>query len=352
MFRPACLILIALILIPSITHAKTETIFADHKYVMGDNDSKNDARRMCFLEAKRKVLEKAGTYIESHTQAINYQLTKDEINSYSAALLKVETVKEEWKFVGENMAVFLTVKAKVDTGSIEKQLAKIKKDVSVQKKIKSQQSQIRELERRFRDLQKQLGKADSSKALTLRKERKEIYQEIDDIEARHKYILSKMEERKETQRAKEIESVNTVRKFINNIEIGMTIGDVKYMFGEPDRTDKPSDKTQGYSVLYFYYGNVCVSTKKYIGEDQHYIVERLSYMLPIKYCGQSFWYAITKQLRDEITLKKKDFNVLLGEKITIITYASYTDECISYIKKNAFGPSKNINFLLHKNISD
>lgn len=174
MLRKAFLLLLMLILIPCISHAKTEIIFADHKYVMGDNDSKTDARRMCFLEAKRKVLEKAGTYIESHTQVKNYRLTKDEINSYAAALLKVETVKEEWKFVGENMAVFLTVKAEVDSSYIEKQLAKIKKDASVQKKIKEQQAQIRELERKFIDLQKQLRTADASKTLTLRKQRAEI----------------------------------------------------------------------------------------------------------------------------------------------------------------------------------
>ncbi len=174
MLRKAFLLLLMLILIPCISHAKTEIIFVDHKYVMGDNDSKTDARRMCFLEAKRKVLEKAGTYIESHTQVKNYRLTKDEINSYAAALLKVETVKEEWKFVGENMAVFLTVKAEVDSSYIEKQLAKIKKDASVQKKIKEQQAQIRELERKFIDLQKQLRTADASKTLTLRKQRAEI----------------------------------------------------------------------------------------------------------------------------------------------------------------------------------
>ena len=61
------------------TFAKTEVIYANHKSVMGDNDSKNDVRRMCFLEAKRKVLEKAGTYIESQTEVMNLHLTRDEI---------------------------------------------------------------------------------------------------------------------------------------------------------------------------------------------------------------------------------------------------------------------------------
>jgi hypothetical protein len=302
---------------------------------------------MCFLEAKRKVLEKAGTYIESHTQAKNYQLTKDEINSYSAALLKVETVKEEWKFVGENMAVFLTVKAKVDTGHIEKQLAKIKKDVSVQKKIKAQQSQIRELERRFRDLQKQLGKADSSKALELRKERKEVFQEIDDIEVRYKYVLSKMEERKEAQRAKEIESVNTVRKFINNIEIGMTLEEVKYIFGESDSTRDNELSIQGYFLRYLFYGNIVVITRKTIGEDNQDFVLGLKDMLPRK-CGGGYKYLNIITPVNSFALKSENFNVLLLKKTTLNVDNNYSDECISYIKNNILGSSSNINIIYKK----
>lgn len=80
MFRIFYLVFFTLILIPSLSLAETKTIFADHRYVMGDNDSKNDARRMCFLEAKRRALEKAGTYIESRTEVKDFRLTKDEIS--------------------------------------------------------------------------------------------------------------------------------------------------------------------------------------------------------------------------------------------------------------------------------
>ena len=333
MLRKIWIILIVLILIPCISHAKTETIFADHKYVMGDNDSKNDARRMCFLEAKRKVLEKAGTYIESHSQAKNYQLTKDEINSYASALLKVETVKEEWQFVGENMAIFMTVKAKVDTGSVEKQLAKIKKNTSVQKKIKEQQDQIRKLEFRFLELQKQLGKADSLKALPLRKRRTEVFQEIDEIEERYKYVLSKIEEREKVQKAKEIESVNTVRRFINKIEIGMTLEEVKYIFGEPERIDDPLKDLKHIfkrpsSHRDLCYGNIRVRANLYKAGCF------LWYNLPEKDCGSFI----------PVTLKSKKNNILLDReiKVFIAPYYCDRDECTSYIKKNILGPSSNI----------
>ena len=77
---------------------------------MGDNDTKNDAKRICFLEAKRLCIEKAGTYIESNSKVINGKLTRDEIRTYAAAILKVEIVSEETKFIGENAAILMTVK--------------------------------------------------------------------------------------------------------------------------------------------------------------------------------------------------------------------------------------------------
>ena len=45
--------------------AATQTITVSHSYTLGDNDSRNDARHLCFLEAKRKVLEQAGSFIQS-----------------------------------------------------------------------------------------------------------------------------------------------------------------------------------------------------------------------------------------------------------------------------------------------
>ena len=45
----------------------------------------DDARQRCLLEAKRKILEQAGVYIESASEVKNFDLTKDKIASFAAA---------------------------------------------------------------------------------------------------------------------------------------------------------------------------------------------------------------------------------------------------------------------------
>ena len=69
-------------------YAEVKIIEADSTFIMGDNDSKVDARRIATQEAKRKALELAGTYVESLTTVKNYQLTKDEVMSYTAGVTR------------------------------------------------------------------------------------------------------------------------------------------------------------------------------------------------------------------------------------------------------------------------
>ncbi|MGH7182065.1 MAG: hypothetical protein ACREJN_08820, partial [Nitrospiraceae bacterium] len=83
-FRLACAfaILVITILTATLSTAQFQTITTTHTYVMGDRDSKEDARALCYMAAKRKVLEEAGVLIESASEVKNFELTKDQITSY------------------------------------------------------------------------------------------------------------------------------------------------------------------------------------------------------------------------------------------------------------------------------
>ena len=246
MLRIGYVVFFLLIVIPCISLAETKTIFATHKYIMGDNDSKNDARRMCFLESKRKVLEKAGIYIEScfthiiseessGSKVKSFQLAKDELYTYAAALLKVDIVKEEWQLVGENMAILMTVKAEVDTIYFGKQLSKIRQDTSVQQKIKNQQSRLQQLEHTVVKLQKQLATVDAPKAATLRKERNVVFKEIDELQAKKVTIVSKIKSK--------------TKSVISYVELGMTPSEVKSLAGSP-RSTAHADKSWNYGNVW------------------------------------------------------------------------------------------------------
>ena len=215
-------------------HAETQTITATHTYVMGDNDSRNDARQLCFLEAKRKVLEQAGSFIQSSSEVRNFELTKDQITSYSAAVLSVETVKEDYGFTNGHNSLMLTVKADVDVADVQKRLAAILADKGLQGKIEGQQQQIRQLEQQVQALNSRLSVAPVTSTGELRKERTIVFGNIQELENKKLAALRAITEKTEI-----------IRTYIAQ---NMTMKEVSSILGEP-RSHNNFDHTSshGYS---------------------------------------------------------------------------------------------------------
>ena len=103
--------------------AKTTYITKTCSFTLGDNDTKNEAREVSFLRCKRKVLEKAGSYIQQQIKVTDGRLTKEQVSVYAAAILSVEVVKERFSFKGSSMILEQTVKASIDLEQVRSRLA-------------------------------------------------------------------------------------------------------------------------------------------------------------------------------------------------------------------------------------
>ena len=95
---------LVLTVMPTVS-AAPETIEADGVYMMGDNDTPKSARNAARSEAMRAATERAGIYIESTSEVQDYALTKDEIRTVAAAVLRVlhedvtpELVGDVWRY--------------------------------------------------------------------------------------------------------------------------------------------------------------------------------------------------------------------------------------------------------------
>ena len=213
-------ICLMLTFLPFAAYAKTETIFATFKYTMGDNDTKNDAKRIAFIEAKRLLVEKVGVYIESETTVVNTILHRDEIKAFAAAILKVEVAKEDFQISGETQTVSMTVKTDVDPDEVSRTLSKIREDKTLQKKLMEQQRQLTEMENKIKSLQSELGKVDSNNAVPLRKERAVVFQQMGELE-RIKFTIK-----------------SATKSAFENVERGMTPDDVRKIAGNPRSKDE------------------------------------------------------------------------------------------------------------------
>ncbi len=162
-------------------HAAIQTFTATHTYVLGDDDSRNSARQKCLAEAKRKILEQVGVYLESHSELLTSaqsgttgstkspQTTYEErqqiterITTLTAGIVKTEVVKEEFGDVNGRLRMTLTVKADVDSDDIQRQLAAKRADQGVRKQVNEQEQRIEELETQQRAMMQGLRSLDEN----------------------------------------------------------------------------------------------------------------------------------------------------------------------------------------------
>lgn len=251
----SAIILLAFLVLPTVAFAEVQTVTATHTYVMGDNDSRNDARQLCFLEAKRKVLEKAGSFIQTSTEVRNFQLTKDQISSYSAAVLSVEITKEDFGFSNGHNALSLTVKADVDIADVQKRLAAIVADKSLQGRIAGQQQQIQQLEQQVQTLSSRLNVAPISSSGELRKERNVVFGNIEELENKKLAAMERIIN--ENERIKR--NTENIKKYIVR---GMTQSEVEGILGKPFKQNDWSGYWQSW-----YYGELYVCFNKPLGPD-------------------------------------------------------------------------------------
>jgi Flp pilus assembly protein TadD len=147
---------ILLSLIPSVIRADVKIIEAESTYIMGDNDSKVDARRIATLEAKRKALELAGTYVESLTEVRNYQLTKDDIKSYTAGLLETDVVSEQMLGTTEHPEIYIKARCKIDIDTLTTQIDKFRESEDLKEQVDAVTKENEDLKKERDALVKQL----------------------------------------------------------------------------------------------------------------------------------------------------------------------------------------------------
>ncbi len=177
----------------SLTHLtaqQPDTIYASYRYLMGDNDTKTEAKQICFLEAKRLCLEQAGTYLESQVKVENYQLAKDEITTYSASFLQVEIVSEKIEMSGESMAIHTTVRAIVDPVELRDQLRQFKEDRELEQQIVKETQDQQKVENEVLRLRDELQKSSPEQRENLRVRLKDALQRMQYAEDKKQRIIS------------------------------------------------------------------------------------------------------------------------------------------------------------------
>lgn len=145
------------------TPAAPDTIVTDGRYLMGDRDSKADAREFALLDAKKKILEKAGSFIKSQDVVQNYQLTSQQIESYTLGTIKTEILEEKLLPNGSTFELVLTVQGIINPREVEELLQEMQDNTEMSSEIENLQQNYASLAAELDSLKTEKNRTETPK---------------------------------------------------------------------------------------------------------------------------------------------------------------------------------------------
>ena len=144
LIRINLIFILFVLFIPNFTSAELKTFIKEYTYQASEDDSRNSSRTLALREVKRLLLEELGTYLESITEVQNFRLTKDQITTLTAGIVKTEIVDEKW----DGRTYWLKSKIVADSIDVIKTIDALRKD-----RVKTRE--LEELRKRSEDLLKE-----------------------------------------------------------------------------------------------------------------------------------------------------------------------------------------------------
>lgn len=207
--------------------AAPQTMTATGEYIMGDNDTFIEAKKLALQEAKRMILEKAGTYIESTTQVKDFVVKSEEIKLYTAGIIKIEEAKEERGLIENKASVLkVTVRAVVDPDVVVKQIVAMRNKRDIEEKSKKIASENSKLRKEIEQLNQQLrNSVNESKFRDLRKQREQILDRIQENEKGLTILISEgsLHQAALFDRQKREDDMQVIRNFFKEVAAAYSI---------------------------------------------------------------------------------------------------------------------------------
>jgi hypothetical protein len=101
------------------------------KQAFSNSQSPDEARKAAIARAKHEVLEKAGTFLESHKVVKDGRLESDELRALSSAIMNVDVISQKNYLEDDTFGIILKVRIHVDTSILHQRI----KDLSANNSI-------------------------------------------------------------------------------------------------------------------------------------------------------------------------------------------------------------------------
>lgn len=164
---------------PRVASAQDRIVTGSGEYRMGDHDTRADAVRLAVEAAKKDALEQVATYVESITEVTHMDVTRDDIRSYTAGIVKVSNQKITSRLEHDTIVIRADLTAEIDPHEVVQAIAALRENESAGRELMALRAEADELQQQLAAANQALAAAASPEDVqTLTQQRQDMFDEL------------------------------------------------------------------------------------------------------------------------------------------------------------------------------
>jgi tetratricopeptide (TPR) repeat protein len=250
----------SLLLLPATREAsaKPVTFEKEYFYQAGDADSKLTSREIALEQTKRLLLEELGTFLLASTEVKDFQLTKDEIVTYTAGTVVTVIIQEKW----DGATYYLKAKLTADPDQVTRSIDELRKDSEKSKELEEMRKKTDEAMTEIERLKKELARAKEDGG-----KRAEYERAVSALGAKD-LLLQGIRLRKDGKNLEALESINKALAINPRLPAAYNIrGSVQFRLGATEEAlrdfDRATELNPGYAAAYINKGNAYLKLRDF-----------------------------------------------------------------------------------------
>ena len=146
---------------PPVSPIQVRTVTGSGEYRMGDHDRRADAVRLAIEAAKKDALEQVATYVEGITEVTQMDVTRDDIRSFTAGIVKVSDQKITSRLEEDTIVIRADLTTEIDPHEVAQAIAALRENENARQELTALRAETDQLQQQLDAANQALAAASS-----------------------------------------------------------------------------------------------------------------------------------------------------------------------------------------------
>lgn len=164
---------------PSTAPAHIRTVTGTAEYHMGDHDTRADALRLAVEAAKKDALEQVATYVERITEVTQMDVTRDDIRSFTAGIVKVTDQNITSRLEQDRIVIRADLTAEINQQEVVQAIAALRENESARHELMALRAETDQLQQQLDAANQALAGASTAEEVQqFTRQRQDMFDEL------------------------------------------------------------------------------------------------------------------------------------------------------------------------------